>query len=166
MARRFLLGVDGGQTVAKAVLLDALGRAIALGRVDTQVAVPRPGRQERDKAATWREAATAMAACLRAGSVSGREVAAVGLCGHDDEVTDTDEAGARGAAVLAGLGLGAYATPGDAVAATVRVIREHHARPRAVLDDRFQRYLGLVHADGTGHGSETDEGPNKASIAT
>jgi L-xylulokinase len=87
----------------------------------------------------------------------------------DLEVTDAAEAGARGAAVLAGLGIGWYATPGHAVAATVRVIRRHHARPAAVLDDRFQRYLGLVHAlstDDAGHGSEIDEGPSNAILTT
>jgi hypothetical protein len=55
------------------------------------------------------------------------------------------------------------------VAATVRVIRRHHASPAAVLDDRFRRYLGLTHAlstDGTGHGSEIDEGPSNAILAT
>jgi L-xylulokinase len=94
MALRFLLGVDAGQTVTKAVLFDASGRAVALGRVDTQVAGPRPGQQERDMAATWREAATAIAACLRAAGVSGRDVAAVGLCGHNDGLYAVDESGA------------------------------------------------------------------------
>ena len=93
MALRFLLGVDAGQTVTKAVLFDALGRAVALGRVDTHVAAPRPGWRERDMAATWREAANAIAACLRAAGVSGRDVAAVGLCGHNDGLYAVDASG-------------------------------------------------------------------------
>jgi uncharacterized membrane protein len=81
--------------------------------------------------------------------------------GGDDAVVDaTGAAGVMRAGLAAGAQGGRFlATPGDAVAATVQVIRRHHARPTAVLDDRFQRYLGLVHAlstDGTGLGGDTD----------
>jgi hypothetical protein len=57
--------------------------------------------------------------------------------------------------VLAGLGIGWYADLSDAVAATVRVIRHHDARPTAVLEDKYREYLELVHAlsaDATGRG--------------
>ena len=60
------------------------------------------------------------------------------------EVTDTDEAGARGAAALAGIGLGWYSSPADAVAATVRVVRRHDPVFDPVLAERYKRYLRLV----------------------
>jgi L-xylulokinase len=63
--------------------------------------------------------------------------------GLDLEVTDTDEAGARGAAALAGVGIDWYGSIADAVTATVRVARQHRARASAVLDDRYRRYLDL-----------------------
>jgi L-xylulokinase len=60
------------------------------------------------------------------------------------EVVDTDEAGARGAATLAGVGLGWYASPSEAVEAGVRVVRRHDPAPDPVLDERYHRYLALV----------------------
>jgi L-xylulokinase len=60
------------------------------------------------------------------------------------EITDTDEAGARGAAALAGIGLGWYASPAEATAATVRVVRRHDPNPDPVLEERYRRYRDLV----------------------
>jgi L-xylulokinase len=62
------------------------------------------------------------------------------------EVTDTAEAGARGAAALAGIGLGWYSALDDAVAATVRVSRRHEPHPAAVLRERFTWYRRLAAA--------------------
>lgn len=93
MGLKYLLGIDAGQTVTKAVLYDAAGNAVALGRADNEVATPYPGWQERDMRAMWRQAATAIAGCLAAAGVSGRDVAAVGLCGHNDGVYPVDAAG-------------------------------------------------------------------------
>jgi L-xylulokinase len=64
----------------------------------------------------------------------------------DLEVTDTAEAGARGAAALAGMGIGWYTTLLEAANATVRVTRRHRPRPIAELQDRYQRYVKLVEA--------------------
>jgi len=90
---RYLLGIDAGQTVTKAALYDADGNAVAVARADNTVDTPHPGWQERDMLAAWRQAATAIAHCLAAAGVSGREVAAVGLCGHNDGVYPVDAAG-------------------------------------------------------------------------
>jgi L-xylulokinase len=60
------------------------------------------------------------------------------------EVTDTEEAGARGAAALAGIGLGWYASLEDAAAATVRVVRRHDPAPDPLLDERYLRYRSIV----------------------
>ena len=64
------------------------------------------------------------------------------------EVTDATEAGGRGAALLAGLGVRAYAGPAEAVSAAVRVIRRYEPDPaaRARLDDRYARYERAVEA--------------------
>jgi L-xylulokinase len=62
------------------------------------------------------------------------------------EVTDTDEAGARGAALLAGVGVGGYASLAEASAAAVRVARRHEPQPDAALEERYRRYLALVAA--------------------
>jgi L-xylulokinase len=64
------------------------------------------------------------------------------------EVTDATEAGSRGAALLAGLGVKAYADPAEAVSAAVRVIRCYEPDPaaHARLDERFARYERAVSA--------------------
>lgn len=64
------------------------------------------------------------------------------------EITDTHEAGARGAAMLAGIGVGLLDDPLDAARRWVRVIRVHRPRPaRAGLhDDRFGRWCTAIEA--------------------
>jgi len=64
------------------------------------------------------------------------------------EVTDATEAGSRGAALLAGIGVKAYADPAEAVSAAVRVIRCHEPDPAAhtALDERYAGYERLVRA--------------------
>jgi L-xylulokinase len=87
---RYLLGVDAGQTVTKAVLFDGAGYAVAGARADTRVSSPHPRWQERDMIEAWRQTAAAIAACLRSAGVDGRQVAAVGVCGHNDGVYPID----------------------------------------------------------------------------
>lgn len=62
------------------------------------------------------------------------------------EVTDATEAGARGAAMLAGIGVGTYRDLTDAVDACVRVVRRHEpdATNGATLDARYARYLAVA----------------------
>jgi L-xylulokinase len=64
------------------------------------------------------------------------------------EVTDATEAGARGAALLAGVGAGLYQDLDDAVTTSVRVIREHTPDPGAVarLDAGYHRHRRVVEA--------------------
>lgn len=64
------------------------------------------------------------------------------------EVTDTHEAGARGAAMLAGVGVGLLSDPIDAAHRWVQVIRVHHPRAARTRlhDDRFARWCAAVEA--------------------
>jgi L-xylulokinase len=64
------------------------------------------------------------------------------------EITDAQEAGARGAALLAGIGVGLYKDKDEAVNAAVRVVRTHEPDPewKTVLDERYTRYLALAEA--------------------
>ena len=45
---RYLLGLDAGNTVIKAVLFDLDGNQIAMHALDGQTSVPQPGYVERD----------------------------------------------------------------------------------------------------------------------
>jgi L-xylulokinase len=64
------------------------------------------------------------------------------------EVTDSAEAGARGAALLAGLGAGVYPDLDTAVQRAVRVLRRQDPRPGQVRwhRTRYRRYLAAVDA--------------------
>ncbi|HEY6596071.1 MAG TPA: FGGY-family carbohydrate kinase [Asanoa sp.] len=88
----YLLGVDAGQTVTKAVLYDASGRAVGAARADTAATAPHPRWQERDMAAAWHDAAAAIARCVAEAGVPGSAIAAVGICGHNDGVYPVDAA--------------------------------------------------------------------------
>jgi L-xylulokinase len=87
---RYLLGIDAGQTVTKAVLFDGDGRTVAGARADTRVSSPHPRWQERDMWEAWRQTATAIGSCLRVAGIDGSRVAAVGVCGHNDGAYPVD----------------------------------------------------------------------------
>ncbi len=64
------------------------------------------------------------------------------------EVTDAVESGARGAAMLAGVGAGIFADVDQAADACVTVVREHHPRPerKALLDNRYHNWTATARA--------------------
>lgn len=64
------------------------------------------------------------------------------------EITDGDEAGARGAAMLAGIGTGVYPNMADAVTACVRVLRrqEPNTVQARFFEQRYTEYQRLVAA--------------------
>ncbi len=64
------------------------------------------------------------------------------------EVTDAEEAGARGAAIMAGIGVGVYDDLDDAATRTVRIVRTHYPEPawQPLLDQRYVSFLRLMEA--------------------
>lgn len=88
----YLLGIDAGNTVVKAVLFDLDGRMLARAALDGQSRHPQPGHVERDIAELWRNAAVVIRRCLEEAGVSGAEVAAIGTAGHGNGLylLDTD----------------------------------------------------------------------------
>ena len=79
---RFLLGLDVGNTVIKAVLFDLQGRAIATNAVDGRSAMPEPGHVERDLDELWRNASEAIGRCIADAGADPRHIAAAGCSGH------------------------------------------------------------------------------------
>ena len=75
---KFLLGLDIGSTVIKAVVFDRSGRAIAMAEEMVSVKRPHPGWVERDAATTWRVAAKVLREVAN-GRAS--QIAAVGVTG-------------------------------------------------------------------------------------
>src|SRR5690606_40103839 len=61
----YLLGLDAGNTVVKAVLFDLAGRALAWHGVDGATHKPGPGMVERSVPELWENAQAAISGCIR-----------------------------------------------------------------------------------------------------
>jgi L-xylulokinase len=81
-AGKYLLGLDAGNTVIKAVLFDLDGRQIAMHALDGQSSTPESSHVERDLNELWSNACTAIGTCIREAGVGADEIAAVGCAGH------------------------------------------------------------------------------------
>ncbi len=90
---RYLLGLDAGNTVIKAVLFDLGGRQVASDALDGCTALPSPSHVERDLAELWRNARTVIGRCLAAAGVDAGAVAAIGCAGHGNGLYGLDAAG-------------------------------------------------------------------------
>src|SRR5690606_29220707 len=78
----YLLGLDAGNTVIKAVLFDGSGQQLAAHAIDGATHQPAPGMVERSVHELWENARTAIAGCLRAAGIAATEIAAIGTAGH------------------------------------------------------------------------------------
>lgn len=79
---RYLLGLDAGNTVIKAVLFDCNGRQIASHAIDGHSAYPEPGQVERNLDELWKNGCEAIRVVLERSRVSPSAVLAVGCAGH------------------------------------------------------------------------------------
>ena len=79
---RFLLGIDVGNTVIKAVLFDLDGRPVSACAVDGRSAMPEPRHVERDLDELWRNASEALGRCIADAGVDPGQIAAAGCSGH------------------------------------------------------------------------------------
>ncbi|WP_187972650.1 FGGY-family carbohydrate kinase [Aquibium microcysteis] len=78
----YLLGLDAGNTVIKAVLFDAAGRQIAQHAIDGKTHKPAPGMVERSVPELWQNARAAIAGCIASAGIDPRAIAAIGTAGH------------------------------------------------------------------------------------
>ena len=88
----FLLGIDAGNTVIKAVLFDASGGVIASLAVDGSTVHPAPGHVERDMDELWLNAAAVIRGCIETAAVKGSAIAAIGCAGHGNGLYLVDAA--------------------------------------------------------------------------
>lgn len=91
--QRYLLGLDAGNTVIKAVLFDLAGRQVAMHAIDGRSQTPRPGHVERDLDELWSNAREAIRACISASGIDAKAIAAVGCAGHGNGLYLVDAAG-------------------------------------------------------------------------
>lgn len=90
----YLLGLDAGNTVIKAVLFDTSGRQVALHALDGATHKPLPGMVERSVPELWENASAAIRGCLQRAGVSSADVLAVGCAGHGNGLYLLDKSGA------------------------------------------------------------------------
>ncbi len=90
---RYLLGLDAGNTVIKAVLFDLTGRQIAMHAIDGHSHTPKPGHVERDLNELWSNACEAIRTCITSAGIDPADIAAVGCAGHGNGLYLSDSAG-------------------------------------------------------------------------
>lgn len=91
--KQYLLGLDAGNTVIKAVLFDLDGRQLAMHAIDGHSHSPRPGHVERDLNELWRNAREAISACIASAGIDPRAIAAIGCAGHGNGLYAVDADG-------------------------------------------------------------------------
>ncbi len=92
--RAFLVGLDAGNTVIKAVLFDTAGKQVATSKRDGASLSPAPGYVEREMNELWANAAVVIRECLDRAQVDPAQILAVGCAGHGNGLYLLDKAGA------------------------------------------------------------------------
>ena len=90
---RYLLGLDAGNTVIKAVLFDLAGRQVAAHGLDGATHKPAVGMVERSVPELWDNAKVAIAQCISAAGIDARQIAAIGAAGHGNGLYLLDTGG-------------------------------------------------------------------------
>ena len=78
----YLLGIDKGTSVIKAVVFNADGEAVGVSQRRVQVLQPKPGWHEEDPKATWLLCTETIREALAKAGLTGPDIAAIGIAGH------------------------------------------------------------------------------------
>lgn len=90
--KNYILGVDVGNTVIKAVLFDTVGRQIAQCAIDGQSSFPEPGHVERDLSELWENGCAAIREVISRSGVDPTRILAIGCAGHGNGLYLLDRA--------------------------------------------------------------------------
>jgi L-xylulokinase len=90
----YILGLDAGNTVIKAVIFDKTGRELALAARDGHSSMPKPGHVERDLNELWRNAVAVIGQCIEQAGIDAGEIIAIGCAGHGNGLYALDRDGA------------------------------------------------------------------------
>lgn len=91
--QKYLLGLDAGNTVIKAVLFDLQGNELAKHALDGQSSTPQPGHVERDLDELWENAVEVIKACVEKAEISPKSIVGIGCAGHGNGLYLLDEVG-------------------------------------------------------------------------
>ncbi len=89
----YLLGIDAGSTMVKAVLFEADGRDVAAEVCDGATRQPKPGYVERDIREMWACAAHAVQGCLQRSGAAASDILGIGCAGHGNGAYLLDHSG-------------------------------------------------------------------------
>jgi L-xylulokinase len=92
--QNYLLGLDAGNTVIKAVIFDRTGREVAYAGEEGHSRMPHPGHVERDLGELWANARRVIRTCLDKAGIAASDIAAIGCAGHGNGLYALDRAGA------------------------------------------------------------------------
>ena len=90
----YLLGLDAGNTVIKAVIFDLDGREVAHAAREGHSRMPEPGHVERDLGEFWLNAQAVIRACIAGAGIDPKEIRAIGCAGHGNGLYALDKGGA------------------------------------------------------------------------
>lgn len=93
MEQKYLVGIDSGSTVTKAIVADLRGKVVAIGKGTLPQLNPQPMHMERDMEAAWSTAASALREAITLAGIPPTAIAAVGVTGHGDGLYCLDGAG-------------------------------------------------------------------------
>lgn len=89
----YLLGLDAGNTVIKAVIFDRSGREVAHAGEEGHSRMPCPGHVERDLGELWSNAKRVIRTCLDRAGIAATEIAVIGCAGHGNGLYALDREG-------------------------------------------------------------------------
>ncbi|MER8829416.1 carbohydrate kinase [Mesorhizobium sp. M0938] len=91
--QQYILGLDAGNTVIKAIIFDTTGRELALAARDGRSCMPKPGHVERDLGELWRNAVEVIRQCLDQSGIDPSDIAVIGCAGHGNGLYALDRGG-------------------------------------------------------------------------
>jgi len=89
----YLLGLDAGNTVIKAVIFDREGNEIAAASAEGHSRMPCPGHVERGLDELWANARGVIRTCIEQAAIRPEEIVAVGCAGHGNGLYALDRDG-------------------------------------------------------------------------
>lgn len=89
----YLLGIDAGNTVIKAVIFDRTGQELAHAGEEGHSRMPYPGHVERDLGELWAHAKRVIRTCLDKAGIAATDIAAIGCAGHGNGLYALDRNG-------------------------------------------------------------------------
>jgi L-xylulokinase len=90
----YILGLDAGNTVIKAIIFDLEGNELAVAAQDGHSSMPQPGHVERDLDELWTNAQQVIRRCVEAAGIDAADIRAIGCAGHGNGLYALDRDGA------------------------------------------------------------------------